>query len=151
MQIELTGQLPVSVDEGFSYVTDIHNWPAYWPGLLEVRDAQHTSWAKPGDTARVVVRILGRPVELLMTLDELNPSESSFVYRTEARGILPTARHERRLRSSNSGCEYTLAAEYQPRRGPRGVTDRLIVPRAVRRVFADTLANLERIFRAAAP
>jgi hypothetical protein len=138
--------LPVSVEKGFEYITNVRNWRSYWPGLIEVRDEEWVSWSKPGDRARVVMRLLGRPVELAMTLDELRPNEI-VLYRTEGYGMLPRARHERRFRARDGRLEYGLAVEYEPRGGLFGLTDRLLVPRAVRRAFAETVGNLERIFR----
>ncbi len=144
-RIELTRELPVSVEGGFEYITNVRNWSSYWPGLIEVRAPEETSWSKPGDRAHVVMQVLGRPTEYTMTLDELRPNEL-VVYRTEARGVLPAARHERRFRPTGDHLEYGLVVEYEPRRGLRGITDRLIVPRAARRAFAETVENLERIF-----
>jgi hypothetical protein len=145
-RVELRGMLPVSVEDGFAYITNVRNWRSYWPGLIEVRDEERVSWSRPGDRARVVMRLAGRPVELAMTLDELRPNEL-VLYRSEGYGLLPGARHERRFRARDGRLEYELAVEYEPRRGLVGLTDRLLVPRAVRSAFAETLGNLERIFR----
>jgi Polyketide cyclase / dehydrase and lipid transport len=143
MRVEHTSVLPVSVEEGYAYITSVRNWPEYWPGLIEVRD--ETSWSKPGDRAVVVMRLIGRRVDLVMTLGELRPNEL-VVYRTDARGPLPSARHERRFRERDGRLEYALAVEYEPRRGARGLVDRLLVRRAAERAFARTTANLEEIF-----
>ena len=144
-RVALTRELPVSVEEGFAYITDVANWPSYWPGLIEVRDAERTAWASPGDRARVLMRLAGRPAELAMTLDQVRPNEL-VVYHTEARGVLPAARHERHFRDRNGRLEYELVVEYEPRGGLRGIADRLLVPRASRRAMVDTVENLERIF-----
>jgi hypothetical protein len=145
-RVELTSVLPVSVEDGFAYITDVRNWRSYWPGLIEIRDEERVSWSAPGDRARVVMRLLGRTVEYSMTLEELRPNEL-VVYRTEAYSVLPAARHERRFRASGGRLAYGLAVYYEPRRGLRGLTDRLLVPRAVRKALAETVGNLERIFR----
>jgi hypothetical protein len=34
--IEARRRFPVSVEQGFDYITDLRNWPAYWPGLVRV-------------------------------------------------------------------------------------------------------------------
>jgi uncharacterized protein YndB with AHSA1/START domain len=149
-RIELTRELPVSVEEGFAYITSVKNWPHYWPGLVEVREPEQTSWSKPGDRARVVMRLLGRRVDYVMTLDEVRPNEL-VVYTTEAQGVLPAARHERYFRAKADRLEYGLAVEYEPRHGLRGLADRLLVPRAVRNALAETVGNLERIFTGSAP
>jgi hypothetical protein len=147
-RVELTRDLPVSVEDGFAYITDVRNWRHYWPGVIDIRDAEQTSWSKPGDRACVVMRLLGRRVDYLMTLDELRPNER-VVYTTEAQGVLPAARHERRFREKDGRLEYGLAVEYEPRRRLRGLVDRLLVPRAARRALAQTADNLERIFAGA--
>jgi hypothetical protein len=137
--------LPVSLEEGFAYITNVRNWPRYWPGLVEVREPERTSWAKPGDRACVVMRVLGRRVDYVMTLDELRPNEL-VAYRTEARGVLPAARHERRFRGRAERLEYRLVVEYERRRGLRGLVDRFLVPRAINNALVQTTTNLERIF-----
>jgi uncharacterized protein YndB with AHSA1/START domain len=147
-RIELTRTLPVSVEEGFRYITDPRNWPHYWPGLIDVRDEEQTSWSQPGDRACVVLRLLGRPVDYVMTLVERRPNEL-VAYTTEAQGVLPAARHERHFRDVEGRLEYGLAIEYAPRRGLRGLADRVLVPRAAGRALAQTADNLERIFQAA--
>jgi uncharacterized protein YndB with AHSA1/START domain len=146
MRIELTRELPTSVEDGFAYITNIRNWPHYWPGLVEVRDPELTSWSRPGDCASVVMRVLNRPVDFVMTLDELRPNDL-VTYTTEAKGVLPAARHERHFRRGKDGrLSYGLAVEYEPRHGFRGVVDRLLVPRAISSALAETADNLERIF-----
>jgi uncharacterized protein YndB with AHSA1/START domain len=144
-RIALTRVLPVSVEEGFEYITAVRNWPSYWPGLIAVHDPEGTAWARPGDRARVVMRLAGRPAELVMTLDELRPNEL-VVYHTDARGVLPAARHERHFRNRDGRLEYELVVEYEPRGGLRGIADRLLVPRASRRAMVETAENLERLF-----
>jgi hypothetical protein len=50
-------------------------------------------WRNPGDRARIVVRLLGRPVELEMTLHRLAPYR--VVEYTSVQCGLPDAHHER--------------------------------------------------------
>jgi hypothetical protein len=45
---------------------------------------------------------------------------------------------------SGDGFHYRLVVEYEPRRGPRGVYDRLLVRRAIGGAMRQTIANLER-------
>jgi hypothetical protein len=66
IRIAVEQHLPVSVRDGFDYITDPANWREYGPRLVRVDSA--TRWREPGDRACVVQRILGREVELDMTL-----------------------------------------------------------------------------------
>jgi hypothetical protein len=66
IHIAVEQHLPVSVRDGFDYITDPANWREYGPRLVPVDSA--TRWREPGDRAYVVQRILGREVELDMTL-----------------------------------------------------------------------------------
>jgi hypothetical protein len=143
-RIEESGVLPVGREAGFTYITDPRNWLAYWPGALSV-DAPR--WSAPGDRATVVMRLLGRPTALHLELDELRPGEL-VVYRSSQRGI-PDARHERRFADAGDRLEYTLVTEYDPRRGFRGLYDRLIVARGARSAMRRTLARLAEVLSGA--
>jgi polyketide cyclase/dehydrase/lipid transport protein len=125
---------------GFDYITDIENWPAYWPGLVRIEPGSR--WAAPGDTARLAIRLLGREVELALTLSQLEPNR--LVRYTSVQHGLPDARHERHFASVGDGFEYRLVVEYEPRPGFRGPFDRLIVRRAVAGAMRRTVENLER-------
>ncbi len=146
LRIEVTRELPVSLHEGFDYITSIRNWRSYWPGAVEVPDAERTSWSKPGDRARVIVHRLGRPVEMAMELEEFRPYER-VVYRTAESAMLPAARHERHFREKDGRLEYRLVMEFEPRAGLRGLGDRLVAARSVKRALVETADNLDRIFR----
>ena len=138
IRIEETGVLPVGREAGFRYITDPRNWPAYWPGLVSV-DAPR--WSAPGDRATVVMRLLGRETALRLELEELRPGEL-VSYSSSQRG-LPDARHERRFADAGGGrLGYTLLTEYQPRPGLRGLYDRLLVARGIRRAMRQTLDRL---------
>jgi hypothetical protein len=58
IRVEREGRFPVPVEVGFSFITDMANWPRYWPGFLRLESG--SQWRAPGDEARVVVRLLGR-------------------------------------------------------------------------------------------
>ena len=124
--------------DGYDYITDLEKWPEYWPGLVQV--APESRWSASGDQARVVVRLLGRAVELEMTLRRIEPYRL-IEYRSVQRG-LPDARHERHFAEENGGFAYRIVVEFDPRPGLRGLFDRLIVRRAVERAARQTIANL---------
>ncbi len=144
VRVSHTAVLPTSPRAGFEYITDVRNWPDYWPGLVEVRDAESASWSKPRDRVSVVMRLLGRPTELYLELEDFRPGELVVYRSTQER--LPAARHERRFRDQQGRLEYTLVTEWEARRGLRGLWDRFVLSRAVRRAMRATVENLERRF-----
>ena len=144
IRIEREQVFSVPVEQGFAVITDIGNWPSYWPGLVRVEP--DSRWGSPGDQARLVVRLLGREVELAMTLREFVPNEL-VVYDSIQSG-LPPADHERHFRSVDGGFSYRIVVAYEPRPGPRGLLDRSLVRRGVDRAVRETMLNLERLLAA---
>lgn len=143
IRIEVERRLPVSVHDGFDYITDPANWPEYWPRLVRITSA--TRWREPGDRARLVLRMLRREVELEMKLVRIEPYRL-VEYTSEQRG-LPSARHWRHFHRSDDELAYRITVEYQPRPGWRSLFDQLLVHRAVERTLRETMANLELRFR----
>jgi uncharacterized protein YndB with AHSA1/START domain len=143
IRIELERRLPVSVRDGFDYITDPDNWAEYWPRLVRVTSAGR--WREPGDRAGLVLRMLGREVELEMTLVRIEPYRL-VQYTSEQRG-LPAAQHWRHFESADDELAYRIVVEYRPRAGWRTLIDRFVVRRAIERTVRDTMTNLERRFR----
>jgi uncharacterized protein YndB with AHSA1/START domain len=139
VRVEVGHRFEVPLRDGYDYITDLEKWPEYWPGLVRV--APESRWATPGDRASVVVRLLGRPVELEMTLLRIEPYRL-IEYRSVQRG-LPNARHERHFVEANGAFSYRIVIEIEPRPGLRGLFDRLLVRRAVQRAARQTIANLD--------
>jgi hypothetical protein len=77
VRIELTKNLPVALREGFDYITDVRNWPEYWPHFVEIPEGDAVRWREAGDRAAVVIETRGRPTELRMTLEEFVPTACS--------------------------------------------------------------------------
>jgi hypothetical protein len=142
VRIELKTRFNVSLQEGFDFITDPANWPRYWPGLVRIEP--DSRWREPGDQTRLVLRLLGRPVELEMTLGEFVPY-SVVAYTSVQRG-LPNARHERHFEEADGGLGYRIVVSYGPRPGWRRTFDRVVVRRAIERAMRETIANLERCF-----
>jgi hypothetical protein len=131
-------QVPVSA--GFAYITDPRNWPAFWPGLVRVEDG--AAWAEPGDVARLRMRLLGREVQLHMTLRMFEPNR--YVAYDSTQAGLPDARHTRRFDEAPDGFVYRLTVEYEPREGLlRGLADRTVVRGGIARALRRTARNLE--------
>lgn len=142
-RIEAQQRFPVPLRDGFDYITAVSNWPEYWPRLVRV--APESRWRVPGDRAGLVLRLLGRPVELEMTLDRLEPYR--LVEYTSLQRGLPDARHERHFAEANGGFDYRLVVEFEQRPGWRGLFDRVLVRRATERAVRETLANLETVLQ----
>jgi hypothetical protein len=142
MRVEVTHRFAIPLRDGFDYIVEPHNWPEYWPGLLRLQPGSR--WRAPGDRARVVTRLLGRNVELEMTLRTFDPYRL-IEYTSGQRG-LPDARHQRGFAPAGDGFEYRLVVEFEPRAGLRGAFDRELVRRAVERTMQRTVTNLEHVF-----
>ena len=139
MRLDVTHRFAIPLRDGFDYIVEPRNWPEYWPGLIRVQPGSR--WQAPGDRACVVMRLLGRNVELEMTLRTFDPYHL-MQYTSTQRG-LPDARHERAFAAAGDGFDYRLAVELDPRTGLRGAFDRGLVRRAVERTMQRTVANLE--------
>jgi hypothetical protein len=142
VRIEVKTRFDVSLHEGFDYITNMDNWPHYWPGLVRIEP--DSRWREPGDQARLVLRLLGRQVELEMTLRQFVPYR--LVEYTSIQRGLPDARHERHFEDADGGLGYRIVVSYEPRAGWRGVLDRVVVRRAIERAMRETVGNLERRF-----
>jgi len=140
IRVEHSHRFSTPLERGFDYITEIDNWPAYWPGLVRIEPGSR--WVAPGDTATLVIRLLRREVELALTLVELE--QYSLVRYTSVQQGLPDAHHERHFAAAGDGFDYRLVVEYEPRRGGRGIFDRLILRRAVAGALRRTVENLER-------
>jgi uncharacterized protein YndB with AHSA1/START domain len=136
---EISRRFAFPLHDGYDYITDIARWPEYWPGLISVAPGSH--WARPGDSARLTMKLLGRPTALEMTLSRIEPYR--LIEYTSLQPGLPAARHERHFAEAVEGFDYRIVIELEPRSGLRGVVDRLAVGRAVERAARRTVENLE--------
>ena len=144
VRVEHRHRLPVTVREGFDYITNLDNWHEYWPGLVRVEP--DSRWSGPGDRARLVLRLLGRQTEMRMILGRIEPYR--LVEYTSQQSGLPDATHGRYFSDDGTGqLDYRLSVEYLPRPGLRGLFDRSLFRRAVERAVRETAANLESRFR----
>ena len=69
MRIEVIHTFHVSVDEAFAYITNMKNWPEYWPGFIRIERAATAGWSDPGDKATVLIKLLNRELALNMELE----------------------------------------------------------------------------------
>jgi hypothetical protein len=84
IRIERERVFPMPVERGFSIITDVGNWPSYWPGLVRIEP--ESRWGTPGDQARLILRPFRREVELAMTLRGMSSTDESFRRRQAAQG-----------------------------------------------------------------
>jgi polyketide cyclase/dehydrase/lipid transport protein len=145
LRIELSHTLPVSVAEAFPYITDMKNWPEYWPNFIRIENPSAARWSNPGDKSTVVIKLLNRQRALNMELEAFQ-KDTRVTYVSRQRG-LPDVRHERHFKAAQDGCVYRLVVEYEPRPGFAGLFDRLLVRRSVERAMRRTVRNLDRIFQ----
>ncbi len=138
-RIEAAHRYDVAVDRGFAFITNTANWSKFWPSF--VRLEERSRWAASGDTARLVIRLLGRERELVRTIKVFDPNR--LVIYTSTQPGLPDASHERYFEPDGDGFVYRLVVEYEPRGGLAGLSDRILLPRGVRRAFQQTIAALE--------
>jgi hypothetical protein len=97
----------------------------------------------------MVIRLLGRERRLTMSLTAFEPNR--LVTYTSTQPGLPELRHERYFQPDGTGFVYRLVATYEPRSGVRGLYDRFLLARGIRRAFARTFAALEQQLAPAAP
>jgi hypothetical protein len=139
IRVEREHYFAMPVEAGFAFITDMTNWPRYWPGFVRIEAGSR--WSAPGDEARLVVRLLGREVELRMTLRRFE--ENQFVEYESTQSGMPAAHHERRFVPADGGFRYHLVVEYEPRSGLRGLYDRLVLRRGVDRALRQTVMNVD--------
>jgi polyketide cyclase/dehydrase/lipid transport protein len=145
IRIEAAHTFSAPLHDMFAYITDMRNWPHYWPDFVRIENQPQAQWSKPGDRVTVVQRLLGREVALHMQLEEFQP-DTVVRYRSQQRG-LPDVVHERHFTATSDGVEYRLIVSYVPRKGINGLIDRFIVKRAVARALHKTISNLKRAIK----
>ena len=139
-RVDAAHRYDVPVEHGFAFITDTANWSTFWPGYVRLEDG--SNWGAPGDTARLVTRLMGRERELTMTITVFEPNR--LVTYASTQPGLPDARHERHFEPDGEGFVYRLVVEYEPRSGVAGVFDRFLLVRGIRRAFQSTFEALDR-------
>ena len=144
MRLEVIHTFDVSVAEAFAYITDMKNWPEYWPDFIRLEHPAATGWSTPGDRATVVIKLLNRERALHMELEAFQ--KDAYVRYVSRQQGLPDVRHERHFEAARDGCLYRLIVEYEPRTGFAGLFDRTLVRRSVEQAMRRTMQNLDRLF-----
>ena len=125
---------------GFAYITDPENWLEYWPGLLRIEPGSR--WSQPGDETRLVVKLLGREVELRMTLTAFE--DRLVEYTSVQAGLSLTHVTSAISRAWATPSTTGSSSSTSLGTGLRGVYDRVLVRRGVARALRATIENLER-------
>jgi Polyketide cyclase / dehydrase and lipid transport. len=145
VHIEVSHTFPVSVSEAFAYITDIKNWPEYWPNFVRIENSSEAQWSNPGDKVAVVLKFLNRERTMSMELLEFQ-KDLRVIYVSRQDG-LPDAHQERHFKSVPAGFEYRVIVEYQPRQGLVSLLDRLLVKGSVEKAMQKLMRNLDRGFQ----
>ena len=142
--VKLSRTFPVPVSDAFAFITAPANWKAFFPHFIRLHDPACAKWDAPGDRVTVAIRILGRMVDVDMTLEEIQ-RDKRVVYVSRQQG-LPDARHERRFKAAPEGFEFGLMVAFDPRSGLAGLYDRFLVKPAIARALCTTVENLDSAF-----
>jgi Polyketide cyclase / dehydrase and lipid transport len=145
VHIEVSHTYPVSASEAFAYITDIKNWPEYWPGFVRIENPSDAKWSTPGDKVTVVLKLLNRERTMNMELREFE-KDLRVIYVSRQDG-LPDAHQERHFKSVPAGHKYRVVVEYQPRQGLVGLFGQLLVKGSVERALQKLMQNLDRVFQ----
>jgi len=145
IRVELAHTFPISAGDAFAYITDTKNWKEFFPNFVRLDDPAHAKWDTPGDRVTVVIRLLGREVQVNMTLEQ-HQKDKRVTYVSRQQG-LPDARHERHFKAVPEGFEFCPVVAFAPRRGLAGLFDRLLLKRAITGALRKTIENLESVFK----
>ena len=145
IRVEMAHTYPVSAGDAFAYITDTKNWKEFFPNFVRLHDAAHAKWDTPGDKVTVVIRLLGREVEVNMTLEQYR-KDNRVTYVSRQQG-LPDAKHERYFKAVPEGFEFCPVVVFAPRSGLAGLFDRFLLKRAIAGALRKTIENLESAFK----
>lgn len=148
--VTMSRNYPVERSDAFVYLTNPTVWPDYYSGVIEIRDADSTSFEKAGDAVSFTYSLLGRRVSGRTTIDEIREGEM-VRHTTEVSG-LPDVHQTWQYRDADSGftLEVTMTTEESTNLLGRTI-DRLVVPRALQRDVERTLDTLDGIFSLGVP
>jgi hypothetical protein len=138
--VEMSRAYPIDRKVLFDHLTDPTVWPSYYNGMIEVDPPER--FAEPGDTLLARHRLLGRVVDVHVTLLELRAPDRIRL-RAEVAG-LPPMEHDWRYHESEGGTrvEVTMtSAEVDSWLGRS--LDRFVVPRQLEKDLGRSLDNIE--------
>ena len=147
MRFELSNTLPGQLIEGFDYLCEIHHWPNWYSGLIDITAEPHNGrWSDPGDTVSFWYNVLGRPLAGEVVLTEMRKYE--LIRSVANLSGLPEVHQEYRFAEA-SGDSFLLNVILETKEQTSfhdQVVDRLLVPHALERDLKRTMENLQDIF-----
>lgn len=151
MRVELSREFPIPLKQAYDYLMDPSLIPAWRVGMIEILDPEHAAWNTPGDRFRFAYRLLGRRIEGVCVLDELQ--EAELVRFTASIPGLPTVHEAWYYRPiDNDSFELKTVQETDEATNFFGkVIDSTLLPQVIRRDLERTLDNLEDIFSMGVP
>lgn len=135
--ISFGAELPVPPDRAFAVVSD----PTMWPRFFDPMRSAHVTpgWGRPGCTAGLVIRFMGRGVSSALEILEWDPPRSiRYVARQAGR---PDLDNLRVIEPAEGGSRLVGTIRMTPRRGLLGVVDRISL-QVLQRVFDAAMAKL---------
>jgi len=141
---------PVERKEAFAYLTDPSVWPDFYSGVVEVDDAEHARFEKPGDGVDFTASLLGRRLRGRATVDEIE--DGSLVRFTIVVPGLPEVHQTWKYEAADGGLilEVTLTTDEATSFLGKAV-DRFVIPQALHRDITRTLDRLTDIFALGIP
>lgn len=141
IRINIRHAFPLSAEEAFGYITNLSNWPQYWPDFIRLEELGAIDWGSEGARVKVVIKLLGRETAMDIVLQRF-VTNALVKYVSRQKG-LPEIRHQRHFEDAPGGCEFRLVMEYEPRRGLKGLFDRTLLRLSIVKAIRKTLRNLD--------
>ena len=137
-EVRFVGVMPIPRAEVFDLLSDARNWPVFVPGVKAVDYVE--SWGAPGGRCRLTISLLGRRRTLDCEMTEFErPGLFRYLAREEGH---PTASNDCRFVEVAGGTRVEISARREPRRGPVGLYDRLVVPWALKRMLDRQMVSI---------
>lgn len=151
MRVELTRTYPVPRKKAFDYLDDFTTWPTWYSGMMEIIEPDKASWDTPGDKVRFAYKLLGRRVEGVCTLEDID--EAALVRFTATLPTVGDVHQEWTYRDAGDGAfTATVTMETaEPTSFFGKIIDSMVIPRLLERDLRHTLDSLEDTFAMGIP
>lgn len=148
MHTEQTRIFNIELKKGFDYIDDFKTWPSWYSGMTHIIDPETGMWDAPGDRVRFGYKLLGRKLEGVAILEELQEAKLAS-FRTEVPGlpVIHFAYHYKEMEPDAFEVRVEMDTE-EPTSFFGKSIDRLLLPKLIERDLARSLENLDEIFSA---
>jgi uncharacterized protein YndB with AHSA1/START domain len=130
-EVRFDGVMPIPRAAVFDLLADARNWPVFVPGVKTVDHVEGRG--APGGRWRLTIRLLGRRRSLDCEITEFERPRL-FRYLASEEGH-PTATSDCQFVEVAGGTRVEISARRDPRRGPVGLYDCLVVKLALKRML----------------